>query len=126
MDSARRDLLIRLTFALVLVLTISPIVSAYLSFSDSNTVSPYEAEAERPFSERAQVVPPADNTTVVSTQGTASKGAKDGEIVAFAPDGRVLYHNDTYRTYWDIDPVPGRAIPSCTLQVLRFGPMAVQ
>jgi hypothetical protein len=109
MVPARRSTIIRLILGVVLVVALVPIGSAYFSYQGADAESRYERQSDRPFDERDQVVEPTDGTTVISTQGTGGDGPKDGEILAFAPDGRVLYHNDTYRSYWDVDPVPGTA-----------------
>lgn len=51
------------------------------------------------------------NITVVSTDsntflGRASDGPRsNAELVAFAPDGNLLYYNDSHTRYWDVDPV---------------------
>ncbi|MEF8852249.1 MAG: aryl-sulfate sulfotransferase [Haloarculaceae archaeon] len=52
---------------------------------------------------------PADsvgNVTVVATQGFYVSD-EQAELVAVSEDGEVLYYDDTYRVYFDVDPVPG-------------------
>src|SRR6056297_3169897 len=57
--------------------------------------------------------PPREGITVVATDSNTWMGkAGDGpraraELVAFAPDGSVMYYNDTHTRYWDVDPVEG-------------------
>ena len=51
-----------------------------------------------------QVVPPRENGTVVTT---SPWNQFDGKIVAFAPNGSVLYYSDRYYRYFDVDLVPG-------------------
>jgi hypothetical protein len=59
-----------------------------------------------------QAVEPRDNITVIATdsnswRGEASNGPRArAELVAFNPDGNVLYYNDSHTRYWDVDPVP--------------------
>jgi len=48
----------------------------------------------------------ADHVTVVATQGFYVSD-EEAELIAFDGDGEVLSHNDTYRVYFDVDPVPG-------------------
>lgn len=48
----------------------------------------------------------ADHVTVVATQGFFVSD-EEAELVAFTGDGEVAYLNGTYRTYFDVDPVPG-------------------
>ncbi|USZ67341.1 arylsulfotransferase family protein [Halorussus salilacus] len=55
---------------------------------------------------------PRDGVTVVATDsntwlGESSEGPRArAELVAFAPNGSVLYYNDSHTRYWDVDPVP--------------------
>jgi hypothetical protein len=44
--------------------------------------------------------------TVVSTQGFYVSD-EDAELVAFSESGGVLYYDNTYGVYFDVDPVPG-------------------
>jgi hypothetical protein len=44
--------------------------------------------------------------TVVATQGFYVSD-ENAELVAFDGDGTVVYHDDRYRVYFDVDPVPG-------------------
>ncbi|WP_135306051.1 arylsulfotransferase family protein [Haloarcula amylovorans] len=59
-----------------------------------------------------QAVEPRDNVTVIATdsnswRGEASSGPRArAELVAFNPDGNILYYNDSHTRYWDVDPVP--------------------
>ena len=49
----------------------------------------------------AEPVAPADGTTVITTSMS-----NNNQIVAYAPNGSVLHHNDTYLVYDDVDPSP--------------------
>jgi hypothetical protein len=57
-------------------------------------------------------VPPREGITVVSTDSNvwlADEGAgprQTSELVAYGPDGEMLYHNGTHDRYWDVDPSP--------------------
>jgi hypothetical protein len=44
--------------------------------------------------------------TVVATQGFFVSD-ETAELVVFTDDGQVVYHDDRYETYFDVDPVPG-------------------
>lgn len=59
------------------------------------------AESER---ERDEVVEPRENVTVVSALGSR---LTNGQLIAFSPNGSVLYHGTEYDGYGDVDPVPG-------------------
>ena len=60
-----------------------------------------------------QAVEPRDNITVIATdsnswRGEASSGPRArAELVAFNPDGSILYYNDSHTRYWDVDSVSG-------------------
>jgi hypothetical protein len=58
-------------------------------------------QAELPYDDREPIAPPADGTTVVTTQKF-----RHNFIVAFDPAGRVLYFDDSLDRYHDVDPVP--------------------
>jgi hypothetical protein len=58
-------------------------------------------QADRPYAERDPIAPPANGTTVVTTQKY-----RHNFIVAFAPDGRVRYFDDSLDRYHDVDPAP--------------------
>ncbi|MFC7130612.1 arylsulfotransferase family protein [Haloferax chudinovii] len=59
-----------------------------------------------------QAAEPRGNITVIATdsnswRGEASSGPRArAELVAFNPDGSILYYNDSHTRYWDVDPVP--------------------
>ena len=47
-----------------------------------------------------------ENITVVATQGFYVSDER-AELVAFSKSGNVVYYNDSYRVYFDVDPVSG-------------------
>jgi hypothetical protein len=61
-----------------------------------------ESQAALPYDERRAVAPESNGTTVVTVQKF-----RRNFVVAFAPDGRVLYFDDSLDRYHDVDPVPG-------------------
>jgi len=92
----------------VLLVTVLAATGALLSswaHAPSNAIAEAANQSDASLSEREQVVPTRDNVTVVTTD---PPGGNDGRaaIAAFAPDGRVLYHNNTYGNYFDVDPDP--------------------
>lgn len=67
-----------------------------------------------PTDPSATVAPPTDDITVVATDSNTWRGLgvegprSRSELVAFAPDGSILYYDDDRHTrYWDVDPVQG-------------------
>jgi hypothetical protein len=87
MDTSRSTVRIGLT--VILLLTIVPVANAYLA----NTGTAVED----------RTVAPRDDVTVVTTQW---KENDRNMLVAFGPSGDVIYHNNTYDGYWDVDPSP--------------------
>lgn len=64
---------------------------------NSNSDSGFKQQSQLPFSEREQMIQPTDSITVI--------GDHPGDrLIAFAPDGRLLYYNDTFDRYHDVDP----------------------
>ncbi len=60
------------------------------------------SQASVPFEDREAVAPPANGTTVVTVQTF-----RRNFLVAFAPDGRVRYFENSLDRYHDVDPIPG-------------------
>lgn len=63
--------------------------------------------------ESGEVAPPSNGTTVITTQSYGKKGWHNkltgdspGSIIAVSPDGSPLYYDDSYQSYWDVDPSP--------------------
>ena len=94
----------RVAFAVVLVLCSLPLAHSYVTSPASAAVSEYERQAAADPGQRTEFVAPRDGVTVVVGHGMQGDSAS---LVAFAPNGSVLYHNDTYHGYFDVDPVEG-------------------
>jgi hypothetical protein len=67
-----------------------------------------------PTDPSAEIAPPRDDVTVITTDSNTWRGLgvegprSRSEIVAFNPNGSILYYDDDRHTrYWDVDPVPG-------------------
>jgi hypothetical protein len=91
--------------ALVAALVVSTGVVAAASVAhqlDPPAGDVVESQAQQPYAERRAVAPPANATTVITVQKF-----RRNFLVAFAPDGRVRYFDDSLDRYHDVDPVPG-------------------
>lgn len=103
---------LRAVFAVLLALSV---VSVGYGFAQSSSETTFESHltGNGDVDQGVQVAPEADGITVIATdsnswRGTRSEGPRAlAELVAFNPDGTVLYYNDTHTRYWDVDPVPG-------------------
>ncbi|MFT4892175.1 MAG: hypothetical protein ACI9YT_003116, partial [Halobacteriales archaeon] len=78
-----------------LVLTVAIVVSVALLAHGAAT-APTTASAES-----VPEAPPRENVTVVT------ESAKHGTIIAWRPDGSLLYYDDAHTKYFDVDPVAG-------------------
>jgi len=106
----------RLLFAVVIVLSGAGLAVGYTT-SNGGYASGGLAHAAREAAQarsHERLVPPRPRVTVITTDsntwlGRRSQGPKaDAELMAFDPNGSVLYYNDSHTRYWGIDPsVPG-------------------
>ncbi|MFB6302519.1 MAG: aryl-sulfate sulfotransferase [Haloferacaceae archaeon] len=85
------------------------VAAAFLLFSfvsaamgSGATASVAAAQYEKPLAEREPIVPPSSGVTVVTGQGFGGGNA----MIAFGPQGRVLYHENRHDGYFDVDPSP--------------------
>lgn len=98
---------LRLAAIFLLVISGSVIVYSYATYG-TPTPSELNEQSELPRNERAQLASPSNGTTVITGQGTMD--SSDGpSLTAIDSNGRILYHNDTYNTYLDVDPVSGKS-----------------
>ena len=103
---------VRLFFASVVFLSGIGLVASYTLGSPNETFDSHLRE-QGVVDPQAQIAPPRDDITVIATDSNSWMGNRsDGpraraELVAFAPNGSVLYYNDSHTRYWDVDPVQG-------------------
>jgi hypothetical protein len=97
----------RAIFTVIVLLCAGTLGYSYVSSSANAAVTTYEQQAELSDEDRTSVVPPRENVTVVAGHGMKGESAA---LVAFGPDGAVVYHNDSYHGYFDVDPVEGTAM----------------
>jgi hypothetical protein len=83
---------VRLVSAVILLASAAVVVQGALSAP--TTASP----------ETVPDAPPTENVTVVT------ESARFGTIVAWHPNGSLLYYNDTRTKYFDVDPVAGESL----------------
>ncbi|WP_276301624.1 arylsulfotransferase family protein [Halorussus lipolyticus] len=94
----------RVIFAVVVLVCASTLGYSYLSSPADAAVTTYERQSDLGADQRASVVPPRENVTVVAGHGMKGESAA---LVAFGPGGEVIYHNDTFHGYFDVDSVKG-------------------
>lgn len=102
--TVRRRLLLRIGFLVLLVAAAAPLGHSYVIAGHGDTT--IREQAERPAAEQTAVAPERKAITVVTTQRRQNANRAPGSIVAIDPGGRVRYYNQTYHSYWDVDPVP--------------------
>lgn len=91
---SRRRTAIRALLASIIVVAAIPVATAYLGSGEAVTRTDDAGLADRS-------VAPADGVTVVTSDYFGG-----GKLAAYRPDGSVLYYNDTYPIYHDVDPAP--------------------
>ncbi|WP_458190332.1 arylsulfotransferase family protein [Haladaptatus sp. NG-WS-4] len=102
----------RLAFASLVVLSFLALANGAASSSVGHTDEQIR-QANLSNGGGEQIAPQSDGITVIATDSNTWLGKKgDGpraraELVAFNPNGTVLYYNDTHTRYWDVDPVNG-------------------
>ena len=95
------------------IILLSSIVVANAYASPGGVVDFSEKSQAEIRSQSEQLVPPREDITVIATDSNSWLGQRSGgpraraELVAFGPNGSLLYYNDTHTRYWDVDPVPG-------------------
>lgn len=100
----------RIAFTVLIGLSLLTVGYGYTG-STATTFEDYLA-GDGVVNSEIQVTPPSEGITVVATDSNSWIGDRsDGpraraELVAFEPNGSVLYYNDSHTRYWDVDPVP--------------------
>lgn len=112
--------LIRGILLLAVVVSTGNLVTGWLE-SSRDIASVAEAQTDRAFDDRSAVVAPRDGPTVITTDPPGS-GNGTAAIIAFAPDGRVRYFDDTYGNYFDVDPSPAGSQSVSYVAGTRFDP----
>lgn len=88
----------------LIIIIIASLAVVALEATGSSPKSEVRAQQDLAFGAREQIVAERDGVTVLTGQATP---ATTGSITAYASDGRLLYFNETYGNYFDVDPVPG-------------------
>ncbi len=111
MTAPSRRTAVRITVVVLVCLSLLTLTHGYVTTSTATaTASPDSGVDGAATNERP--VAPRENVTVIATDsntwlGEESDGPRaNAELVAFAPNGSVLYYNDSHTRYWDVDPVP--------------------
>lgn len=99
MDLLSRNQL-RICFALVILVAALFLLGTNLGGATEEPHSRFQTQADRPVADRTPLAEPRDGITVVTSH------LEGGNIVALAPNGTLLYHDDTHDGYWDVDPSP--------------------
>lgn len=83
----------RVVFTVVILLCATTLGYGAATSSIDAAMTTYERQADLPADERASVVPASGAVTVVTGQGMKSEPTA---LVAFGPDGKVIYYNDSF------------------------------
>jgi hypothetical protein len=102
MSRSRR--VVRTVAALVVLASISALASGYVA-SNSEAAAGSPPAADTGVADR-------DGVTVIATDSNAwlqdeGEGPRaNAELIGYAPNGSLLYYNDSHDRYWDVDPSP--------------------
>ncbi|WP_129112825.1 arylsulfotransferase family protein [Halegenticoccus tardaugens] len=103
---------LRIAFVALLLLSLAAVGYGFAKSSTDTTLEQH-LDGEGGVDEGAQIASESDGVTVVATDSNSWRGERSegpralAELVAFEPDGTVLYYDDSHTRYWDVDPVPG-------------------
>lgn len=86
---------VRIVALLLLLIGIAPVATAYVTTHHGGGANPNTIPDQ---------VPPTEGITVLTIDGLGPS-----QIVAYAPNGSLLYRNLTYGFYHDVDPSPAGA-----------------
>lgn len=113
--------IVRIALAFI-VISSSAVLLSGLTSSKSKDIgdSRFSSEYSKKDDLRTPVAPPSDGITVATTApGSEERG--QGYLVAIDETGRVLYYEDKYQNYFDIDPVEGSSSTVEFIAVLPRG-----
>ncbi|WP_435154029.1 arylsulfotransferase family protein [Haladaptatus sp. DFWS20] len=97
----------RAFFAALILLCSATVGYAYATSPVRDAVGEYHAQSNVPLDERESVAPRSSAVTVVAGHGM---NGEQSALAAFGPNGTLLYHDDTYTGYFDVDPVPNESM----------------
>lgn len=89
----------------ILLICIVVLVQGYISTTGRATQSDFPL-ASSDIDSNFEVAPHSDGITVITTQNIDSSG-RNGRLIAIAANGSLLYKNDSFESYWDVDPISG-------------------
>ena len=94
----------RVFFAAIVVVSALTLAAGYVA---ERTAGEGAAYGDQASVHRSQGAKGPSNVTVVTTSERQKGGDRANLITAVAPNGTVLYRNNSLRVYNDVDPVPG-------------------
>lgn len=90
----------RAVFASVILVSSAALVVAAVPAAAENTGAQPQSDWTLTVADGYDTSDPGERTTVVTAHVTG------GDIWQYSLNGTLLYHDDTYDGYWDVDPVP--------------------
>jgi hypothetical protein len=107
---------LRAIFAACLLLSAGVVASGYAAPSPADTTPTENATGSNAENRSLAELPPSGLTVVTTGSNrpraeSANGSRAEAEIVVYDRNGSVRYYNDTYDSYWDVDPLPGATGP---------------
>ncbi|WP_049970481.1 arylsulfotransferase family protein [Haladaptatus cibarius] len=103
----------RAFFVALILLSSATVGYAYATSPVRDSVGEYHDQSNVPLDQREQVAPLTSDSPQTSGITVVAGHGMDGDesaLVAFARNGSVLYHDDSYTGYFDVDPVPNESM----------------
>jgi hypothetical protein len=105
LDKMRAATWCRAVLLVVVLVSAALLANGYTGY-EQTTIGQAEQATDRPLDARQPVVPATDGVTVVTARGFEDHD-RSAALLAFDPDGRPLYFDNSLVAYWDVETVPG-------------------
>ena len=94
---------LRVVFASIILVSSAALVASAVPTAAENTDAQTQSDWNLTVADGYNTSNPGERTTVVTAHVTG------GDIWQYALNGTLLYHDDTYDAYWDVDPLPNES-----------------
>lgn len=94
----RRRTAIRAVFIVLVLLSLVTLAQGYVSHAQ-------KTEELRSNPTDQQIERSVEGLTIVTTSERVTNGKRDNAIIAYSPEGEIVYYNDSLLVYNDVDPL---------------------
>ncbi|MFB6187542.1 MAG: hypothetical protein ABEI86_11845, partial [Halobacteriaceae archaeon] len=109
-DKMKKKIIVRVAVIIIVLISLGNTVVAWQG-SNLGEISSIDSTYIETEEQPVHIAPEASGTTVIVTNEWSSGFGprSNAEIVAINPDGSLLYYNDSYLSYNDVDPVSNKS-----------------